>query len=261
MERRIDLHFRVSYEPRALRPWLAAALLLLSAGELGSENVTLTTYYPAPSGMYTQMVVTGKTILARDGNRVGIGTDTPQEKLDLGNNWMTPSYDVTANTNVGITWYTPSPTSYGIYRTAGAWTAGTYQQLKTQFDTGIILQPGPTGSDGYAKSYVDIGGGGKGLRVTRGNITVPNGNLSVAGTAPGTQPYVYINGSGASCGSSATNNGSCAPGRFATWTPGVYVDNSFWGAGPSLNFTTVATPLGNQTNITTTAPTYYCCLK
>lgn len=74
MERRIDLRLRISYEPRVVRPWLALGLILLSAGELGSENVTLTTYYPAPSGMYAQMIVTGNTWLARNSGNVGIGT-------------------------------------------------------------------------------------------------------------------------------------------------------------------------------------------
>src|SRR5207249_475218 len=60
--------------PRVFR--CAAVLLLLSgmAQELASENVTLTTYYPAPSGVYTQMITTGKTYLARDGGYVDVGT-------------------------------------------------------------------------------------------------------------------------------------------------------------------------------------------
>ena len=87
MERRIDLHLCVSYEPCVLRPWLVLCLLVLSAGELGSESVTLTTYYPAPSGVYTQMITTGQTLLARDGGSVGIGTSSPPgnpvNKLDV----------------------------------------------------------------------------------------------------------------------------------------------------------------------------------
>jgi hypothetical protein len=40
----------------------------------------------------------------------------------------------------GITWYSPSPQTYGIYKTAGAWGSGpNYQQLKLSWDTGIII--------------------------------------------------------------------------------------------------------------------------
>lgn len=47
------------------------------AMELSSESVTLTTYYPAPSGVYQQMITTGKTHLARDGNDVHVFVNAP----------------------------------------------------------------------------------------------------------------------------------------------------------------------------------------
>src|SRR5258708_2496156 len=62
--------------PRAARYGLAVALLAAAAGELSSENVTLTTYYPAPSGVYTKMIVSGDAFLARDGGAVLVGTST-----------------------------------------------------------------------------------------------------------------------------------------------------------------------------------------
>lgn len=63
----------------------ALAVLLLSAGArpLGSEEVTLTTYYPSPSGLYTRMIATGQTVLARDRGAVGVGTVRPAYKLDV----------------------------------------------------------------------------------------------------------------------------------------------------------------------------------
>lgn len=102
MERRIDLHLRISYEPRVLRPWLALGLLLVSAADLGSENVTLTTYYPAPSGIYTQIIATGQTLLARDGGRVGIGLGvaTPAVMLHV-RNAPDQNLFVTAGTTFG----------------------------------------------------------------------------------------------------------------------------------------------------------------
>ncbi|MBI5630736.1 MAG: hypothetical protein HY921_07625 [Elusimicrobia bacterium] len=62
---------------------LAGLLGLLGASELGSESVTLTTYYPAPSGVYAQMITTNNTFLARDGGSVGVGTASPAQKLDV----------------------------------------------------------------------------------------------------------------------------------------------------------------------------------
>jgi hypothetical protein len=54
-----------------------------AASEAASENVTLTTYYPAPSGVYTQMIVTGNAYLGRDGGEVGIGTASPLATFDV----------------------------------------------------------------------------------------------------------------------------------------------------------------------------------
>jgi len=69
--------FDLKFSPRAVRLGMAGAMLLAAAPELSSESVTLTTYYPAPSGVYTQMIATGNTYLARDAGAVGVGTPTP----------------------------------------------------------------------------------------------------------------------------------------------------------------------------------------
>jgi len=64
--------------PRAWILAVTAAIVIISATQLGSENVNLTTYYPAPSGVYTQMITTGKTYLAtQPGGGVRIGQLTP----------------------------------------------------------------------------------------------------------------------------------------------------------------------------------------
>jgi hypothetical protein len=85
-QRTIRLNFDLSfvYGPRTWRVPMVAVMLLCAVGELNSESVTLSTYYPAPSGVYTNMITTGNTFLARDGGaatRVGIGTITPGAKL------------------------------------------------------------------------------------------------------------------------------------------------------------------------------------
>lgn len=51
-----------------------------------AEDITLTTYYPAPYGAYKELTTTGDTYLATTSGNVGIGlvtTDTIQNKLDV----------------------------------------------------------------------------------------------------------------------------------------------------------------------------------
>ncbi len=95
---------------------------------------------------------------------IGIGTATatatPGARLSFSN---VDGGDIGAN---GITWHNPTPTAYGIHRTAGAWTAPDYQQLRLGWQTGIVIDPGTA----YGKSYLDIQGNG--LRVTSGNVGI-----------------------------------------------------------------------------------------
>ncbi len=102
-QRTVRLNFDVSfvYGPRTWRVPFVAMLLLCSVGDLNSESVTLSTYYPAPSGVYTQMITTGNTFLARDGGSVGIGTTAPGQKLSVVGN----AY-VSGRVGVGV----PAPT-------------------------------------------------------------------------------------------------------------------------------------------------------
>ncbi|HAH31622.1 MAG TPA: hypothetical protein DCL44_04845 [Elusimicrobia bacterium] len=56
---------------------LTLAFLCFHPRPLGSETLTLTTYYPAPYGAYISLLTTQQTLLARDGSSVGIGTSGP----------------------------------------------------------------------------------------------------------------------------------------------------------------------------------------
>ncbi len=100
-----------------------------------------------------------KMVVMANGN-VGIGTINPASKLSFN--------DVDNGTNGadGITWYNPARLNYGIYRTPGAWSGPSYQQLRMQWDTGIILDPG----FGHGKCYVEVLNGG--LRVTSGGVGI-----------------------------------------------------------------------------------------
>ena len=69
---------------------LAAVLI----GHAWAEQITLTTYYPAPYGVYKELKTTSKTTLAINSldpaaanhdpqAKVGIGTENPETKLEV----------------------------------------------------------------------------------------------------------------------------------------------------------------------------------
>ena len=60
---------------------LSVAGICYSADE--TEEITLTTYYPAPYGDYDELIVSGNAYLALDSGNVGIGTTSPTEKLEV----------------------------------------------------------------------------------------------------------------------------------------------------------------------------------
>lgn len=74
----------------------------------------------------------------------------------------------------GITWFKPSSSDYGIYRTSGAWTGPNYQQLKISFDTGIIID----GGFGHGRS-------GTVLQPNGGNVGIGTINASAPLTVYG----------------------------------------------------------------------------
>jgi len=97
-----ETFIRLNPTPAALRTWLTGILLVFCAAELDSESLTLTTYYPAPSGVYARMITTDSTFLARNGGNVGIGTTNPGQKLDVaGNVNVAGSVNAAASVNVG----------------------------------------------------------------------------------------------------------------------------------------------------------------
>jgi hypothetical protein len=80
----INIHIPV---PRIGRRGLLLLLTLFflcwHPGFIGSETLTLTTYYPAPYGGYVSILTTGQTILARDSGSVGIRNANPNPAYAL----------------------------------------------------------------------------------------------------------------------------------------------------------------------------------
>ena len=130
----IKLSFNLTFSRRFITASAAAAMMLCAVPELDSESVTLSTYYPAPSGVYTNMITTGQTTLARDGSSVTVGSSSTGStvKLTLNGSLLTNYITfpgVGGNSNVGGNYY-------AIYQEQGAW-SGTYPDLRIQYHTGI----------------------------------------------------------------------------------------------------------------------------
>jgi hypothetical protein len=81
----LKIRFDLTFSRRFIIAAGAAAVMLCAVPELDSESVQLSTYYPAPSGVYTQMITTGNTWLARDGSGVAVGggAAAPGQTLDV----------------------------------------------------------------------------------------------------------------------------------------------------------------------------------
>jgi hypothetical protein len=159
---------------------------------------------------HAQWTTNGANIYFNSGN-VGIGTGNPGAKISF--------TEVNTHSNAeGLTWYSPDPTGYGIFRTAGSWSSPDYQQLKLRWATGITLDPGAN----YGKSYVDIQGGG--LRVTSGNVGIgtisPVAKVHVEGS-------VYSNASR----SDAVFNGNPQVGH-----PNFVGSDGTWAFRTSMNY-------------------------
>src|SRR5437016_1241369 len=93
----INFHLDFRINPSRVR-WLAVLFLLSAmAPELNSESVSLTTYYPSPSGIYAQMITTQQTMLARDGGNVAVGTTNVLSKLNVNGSISAGTYTGTAS--------------------------------------------------------------------------------------------------------------------------------------------------------------------
>ena len=92
------------------------------------------------------------------------------QTLGLGSSVAGASVGTTYSEPRGVFWHNGSGmTDYAIYRTPGAW-SGNYQQLKMDWDTGIIID----GGTAYGKSGVHIHGNISMGDSTYSNFTSPN---------------------------------------------------------------------------------------
>lgn len=231
---------------------MAAAMFFAAVPELASESVTLTTYYPAPSGVYSQLITTGNTWLSRDtGNVVVGGSGAAIARLDVTGvtgtahigGWLQAD-----NAIKGAYGLIPGYAAWGAYGTgsggAAIYNDGTSQRalvIEGNNSSGVnTVKIGLNSSD---QLYVNGTANVNGSETVNGNLTVNAGN--------GKNGYLTLNTSG--CGAvNVTQGPVCGSGQYATWTPGVNIQG-YWqyqnrGSQPYI----VGNPAGGQvlTNVT-----------
>ncbi len=79
----IDLNINLTFGRKSVFLLLVLFFLCWRPGFIGSENLTLTTYYPAPYGGYVSILTTGQTQLARNAGSVLIGTGVAAAKFHV----------------------------------------------------------------------------------------------------------------------------------------------------------------------------------
>ncbi len=99
METMEELKKKLKFDRKNTLAPLVLFFLCWHPGFIGSESLTLTTYYPAPYGGYVSLLTTQNTILARDGGNVAVGSIAPMEKLHVTGN-MRASGNVSADNNL-----------------------------------------------------------------------------------------------------------------------------------------------------------------
>lgn len=66
-----------------VRIGLVSSAWLTTAVMAHAEELTVTTYYPSPRGVYKELRTTEDTFLATQGGQVGIGTVSPGSTLSV----------------------------------------------------------------------------------------------------------------------------------------------------------------------------------
>ena len=71
---------------KKMRALVLGLSMIFMACAAYANTITLSTFYPSPYGSYQNLDTTSDTYLATDGGKVGIGTKTPRELLEVNGN-------------------------------------------------------------------------------------------------------------------------------------------------------------------------------
>jgi hypothetical protein len=216
----ITVRFDLTFSRRFIKTAGALVMMLCAVPELDSESVTLSTYYPAPSGVYTNMITTGNTFLARDGGAgtsVGIGTTAPGAKLDV--NGLARMQRLTTTGANALNVADPYAADLTLGSDAGVrhdstimmWSAASAMRLRSASDV-LYLN---TWNSPAATYNVALAAG-------VGQTSTFNGPVTATGKISGGDTFVST---GYNCNQVVYGLGyqGCGVGRYATYTSGVMV--------------------------------------
>lgn len=236
----IKLTFDLTFTRRFLSRAGAVAIMLCAVPELDSESVTLSTYYPAPSGVYTNMITTGNTYLARDGGRyinattgsaLAIGVTVPEvnSKLTVSNGSIGGFYGLT-----------PRYTNWNAYGT-GDGGAAIYNSNEGAYQALMLVGNNSGGGVRRVKVWDEMTVNGN--QFTTGSMSVTGPVRSGQGPAGCSAPVQY------SYGSPSGGNVALCGGQYITTIAGFYTK---YLALPVDRSAMVAPPVNNSF-------TYMCC--
>lgn len=206
----LDIRLEIHVPPSALRAALTAFFVAVPSMDLSSESVTLMTYYPAPSGVYSRIITTGDTQLSRDTGSVAIGSNvSPGTGTRLS----------VMNGRVGIGTASPSAT-LDVVGSGGA-------NVDLKVNGRIWTQNGVWVDSAQTQLIGDAGAGNLGLYNNGWSLKVnASGNVGI-GIDP-SAAKLDVNGTivARGCSSPVTiayggGVASCPANTYATWVTGV----------------------------------------
>ncbi len=252
MQNDFHVHLDLSVPRRTLTILLASALLITVTPEIGSENVTLSTYYPAPSGVYNKMITTGDAYLATlAGRSVGVGTTSPLAKLHVTGEIRSESGGLM------FTGYTGAIQKFSINNTL----------LVGGNDPGDVIQLGGNDTFGVYNFMRASNTGSREVLFQGGHVSIGMSNFGAAPGTGGTRQgsYLFINGAGAAlaggpmCDSiprqaAPMATGLCAANQYATFTQGIYINGYSSQAlgSDTMSMRAGGTASGTKTNVVLT---------
>ena len=189
------IQIRLEINRNQLKAILIVALGLIAA-ELTSETLTMTTWYPSPSGTYKTLRATMNAYFAYSGGSVGIGTTAPANKLSVsGNADFSGSVGIGTTSPNAIVEVVPNGAK-NVIRIIGE-TTGNLAPLvinETGTTAGITHYGIWSNVDGVHATGDNIAGY---FTATGGannyGLLIPNGNVGIGTTSPGAKLNVAGN--------------------------------------------------------------------